>query len=216
MQRTHNTYQPKDNKTLHEKAGLRKQLLARLAREKKTPIAVIETHGGLGALYLRCYRNITRGVVFETDTGKADALARQRPTWQVCQTKAEFGLEHGIGSHLKIDLIDCDPYGAPWLCLKAFFESDRPFAQHLTLIAHDGRRQNLRRYGINPKAHDAELFEPFVASFGASGIAEHYLDICEALTERVASKAGYRLQNFGGFYSALDANQTHFWGSLQQ
>ena len=50
-------WRAKDNKTLIEKSHLRKEMLAKL----ETDPCVLETHGGSGELFLRCYADVPRG-----------------------------------------------------------------------------------------------------------------------------------------------------------
>lgn len=96
-----NRHKQQDNKTVLEKAHLRKRVLGMLEQ----PPVILETHGGNGGLYLRCYKHITDGIVFETDAKKAETLTRQRPTWSVCQTDCVWSLQSGVGSHLDINFI---------------------------------------------------------------------------------------------------------------
>ena len=112
-----NRWESKDNKTLVEKTHLRKQMLAKLDTEP----CILETHGGTGELFLRCYADVREGAVFETDPKKAVTLLKQRPTWAVYESDCIWSLENGVASHLPINFIDFDPYGAAWEVIQAFF-----------------------------------------------------------------------------------------------
>ena len=69
----------KDNTTLARKVLLRKNLLKEL---DDAPV-ILETHGGYGEVWKKVYSNIKRGIVFEKNPKKAEALAKQRPSWAV-------------------------------------------------------------------------------------------------------------------------------------
>lgn len=209
--RTSDIYITKDNKTLTEKVHLRKLLIQRFGAS-----AVLETHGGNGGIFLRCYRNIPRGVVFETDSKKAEALLRQRTHWQIVQHDCVEALCFGIGSHLTIDFLDADPYGAAWSTLSAFFASKRPFAEEMTLVAHDGNTRILRWKGLKKNRRDAELFSEFVETYGETQLWKHYTDILPKLIEKVIAPAGYDINDFGAFASKNDKYQLHFWARLQK
>ena len=49
---------------------------------------------------------------------------------------------------------------------------------------------------------------------GETGLYENYLSVCETLLFEIAEKAGYKAQEFGGFYSKADSDQTHFFAEL--
>ena len=197
-----------DNKTFLEKSRLRKQILARLDAE---PV-ILETHGGRGDLYQRCYADVETGLVFETDPAKAEKLVRQRPNWAVYETDCVWGLAAGVGSHLDVNFVDCDPYGQAWHVLEAFFDSERPRAAHVVLVVHDGVRQSLGRFG----SLNMDIFVPIVEQIGEINLYRNYLNVCEQLLGEVVSTAGYDVVGFGGFYSRSDKNQTHFFAELRQ
>ena len=197
---------PKDNNTLLEKSHLRKEMIARLRSEP----CVLETHGGTGELFLRCYSDVEKGAVFETDPKKAVMLLKQRPTWAVYETDCIWSLHNGVASHLEVNFVDFDPYGMAWNVIRAFFESERPRAEKLTIVVHDGVRQSLKRFG----GGSIECFTEVVEQIGEIELYRDYLSVCEKMLFEFASKAGYKAQEFGGFYSKKDTDQTHFFAEL--
>ena len=199
-------YQPKDNKTLLEKSRLRKQMLARV----DAPPVILETHGGKGDLFRRCYADVESGFVFETDPSKAEKLVSQRPNWAVYETDCVWGLENGVGGHLEVNFIDADPYGQAWYVLEAFFGSQRPRAEQVILVVHDGVRGSLGRYG----SLNMPIFAPIVEQIGELNLYRNYLEVCEQLLDDMVSETGYAMTGFGGFYSRRDKDQTHFFAEL--
>ena len=192
-----------DNKTYLEKSRLRKQMLSKL---DDMPV-ILETHGGKGDLFRRCYADVETGLVFETDPAKAEKLVYQRPNWAVYETDCVWGLENGVGSHLKVNFVDADPYGQAWHVLEAFFNSQRPRAEQVIVVVHDGVRASLQRFG----SLNMDIFAPIVEQIGELNLHRKYLDVCEQLLDDVVSTAGYVVAGFGGFYSKRDKNQTHFF-----
>ena len=199
-------WQPKDNRTLLEKSHLRKEMLARLESEP----CLLETHGGNGELFLRCYADVQEGAVFETDPKKAVTLLKQRPTWAVYESDCVWSLHNGVASHLKVNFVDFDPYGGAWNVIEAFFKSERPRAEKLIVVVHDGVRMSLKRFG----GGRINFFSDLVTEVGEIELYENYLSICEELLFKIVSDAGYKAQEFGGFYSKADSDQTHFFAEL--
>src|SRR4051812_3936723 len=134
--------QQKDNSTFTRKAALRSRTLMMVEH----PV-VMETHGGAGLIFSRCYRSVKEGIVFERDPDKAAILAHQRPTWAVYECLCENAIAEGAGAHLEVNFLDLDPYGEPWPALDAFFGSDRPFPPRLAIVVNDGLRQKLKMNG---------------------------------------------------------------------
>ena len=182
-----------------------------LARLEDTPV-ILETHGGKGDLYRRCYADVETGLVFETDPAKAEKLVWQRPNWSVYETDCVWGLENGVGSHLKVNFIDADPYGQAWHVLQAFFGSERPRAERVILVVHDGVRKSLGRFG----SLNMDIFAPIVEQIGELNLYRKYLEVCEQLLGEMVSEAGYAVTGFGGFYSRRDKDQTHFFAELRK
>lgn len=201
-------WQSLDNKTFIEKSRLRKQMLAEL----DAPPVILETHGGKGDLFRRCYADVDTGLVFETDPTKAEKLVRQRPNWAVYETDCVWALENGVGSHLEVNFIDADPYGQAWHVLQAFFSSERPRAEQVILVVHDGVRNALGRFG----SLNMDIFAPIVEQIGELNLYRKYLEVCEQLLHEVVSVAGYEVEGFGGFYSRRDSDQTHFFAELRR
>lgn len=181
----------KDNSTFSLKAQLRSRAL----REVENPV-VLETHGGAGKLYARCYASVPNGVVFEKNPMKADQLGKQRPEWAVYEADCAQALRAGVGSHLPVNFADFDPYGGPWLVMDAFFQGLKPVVSRLVFVVHDGLRQRLK---MN-LAWKTEGLEEVVARRGNVGMYENYVDVCRDLVKEKAARAGYALRRWTGFY----------------
>ena len=203
-----NRWTSQDNKTLLEKSHLRKRLLEKLEAEP----CVLETHGGTGEIYLRCYAGVREGAVFETDPVKAVTLLKQRPNWAVYETDCVWGLENGVGGHLEINFVDFDPYGAAWTGITAFFNSQRPQPEQLIIVVHDGIRSSLQRFG----GSRIQTFSHIIEEIGEVRLHSEYLSVCERLLVEMTDSAGYEILGFGGFYSKQDENQTHFFAELKK
>src|SRR5581483_9501059 len=171
---------------------------------------VMETHGGWGKLYLRCYRHIESGIVFEQNSDKSAALAKQRPTWSVYEADCERAIRAGAGSHLSVNFLDLDPYGEPWPVLDAFLESDRPRADRLVLVVNDGLRQKLKlNAGWQVKSH-----RDVVDRRGNTSLYRDYLDICREMVTEKAAKAGYDLRRW--VINSITADLTHYAAVLER
>lgn len=202
----------KDNSTLVEKRKLRQIAIAQLAERGLTQPAILETHGGAGVLFDRCYAHVTQGVVFEKDAKKAATLAMQRPTWAVYECLCEPALAAGVGSHLTIDLLDIDPYGSCWETIEAFFGSERPFADEMRVVVNDGLRQNLALH----TGWQVEALRPAVEQMGNAELYERYLEACELLLASHAKRAGYAVGAFHGYYCGHKNQITHFLAALRR
>ena len=196
----------KDNSTYWKKVSLRTQALKHVS----TPI-VMETHGGAGKLFERCYATFDQGVVFEKDPNKTKILAQQRPTWSVYECDCVGALAAGAGFHLPVNFLDVDPYGEPWPVLEAFFGSDRPFPKELHIVVNDGLRQKLATGG----AWSCKSLAPVVEEFG-NDLHSYYLDVCQILMATVAEKRGYSLTEFAGYYCGHALAMTHYWAILKR
>ena len=202
-----NRWESKDNKTLLEKTHLRKEMLVKLDTEP----CILETHGGTGELFLRCYADVREGAVFETDPKKAVTLLKQRPTWAVYESDCIWSLANGVAAHLPINYVDFDPYGAAWEVIQAFFESERPRVEQLVIVVHDGVRGTLKRYGGARIGYFAQVVE----QIGEIELYQNYLSVCEQLLHEIVTAGGYAIEGFGGFYSKQDSDQTHFFAELR-
>lgn len=191
----------KDNSTFRQKQTLRTELLQCLADD---PV-VMETHGGAGKIWQACYSHVERGVVFEKEANKVDALAKQRPTWSVYEGDCLKALNSGFGSHLPVNFLDCDPYGQPWEVIDAFLFSDRPKPRTLCIAVNDGLRQKVQLNG----GWDVGSLRPIVERFG-NGLYKKYLAVCEALMQAKAAQAGYDLSRFWGYYCGHNNGMTHY------
>jgi hypothetical protein len=169
---------------------------------------VMETHGGYGAIWNQCYMDIAQGVVFEKDADKTKVLAVQRPAWAVYECDCEMALAAGVGSHLPVNFLDCDPYGAPWPVLDAFFLSDRPFPPTLAIVVNDGLRQGLEMNG----GWKVESLRDVVSVYGNNTLYANYLEICKELLQEKASQRGYTLTRWAGYYCGHAQQMTHYAG----
>lgn len=200
--------QKKDNSTLSHKVNLRLKTLAELGA---APV-VLETHGGYGHIWQRCYREIPRGVVLEIRPERAEALARQRPTWAVYQADCAVALAGGVGAHLRINFLDCDPWGEPWPVITAFFSSKRPFPKRLALVVNDGLRRKLKLGG----AWTVGSLSDVVRRFGNARIYRDYLAVCRILVAEKVAVAGYRIIRWAGYYCGERQQMTHYAAILER
>jgi len=200
--------QRQDNSTLSRKVNLRLKALGELG----APPVVMETHGGYGHIWQRCYREIPRGVVLEIRAERAEILARQRPTWAVYQGDSVKALACGVGAHFKVNFLDCDPYGQPWPVITAFFSSKRPFPKRLALVVNDGLRSNL----VLGAAWSVASLSDVVRRFGNGRIYRDYLEICRILVAEKAALAGYQIKRWAGYYCGDRQHQTHYAAILER
>ena len=98
---------------------------------------VLETHGGNGEIFSRCYSHLESGVVFEKDLVKVALLGKQRPTWAVYEADCIGALAAGVGSHLPVNFLDLDPYGDPWPVIDAFFEGRKDLPSSLAIVVNE-------------------------------------------------------------------------------
>jgi hypothetical protein len=197
----------KDNATFILKRKLRLKTLAAIA----DPI-ILETHGGLGRLFASCYSTRKRGVVFEKDPRKADALATQRPTWSVYQCDCTPALKAGAGAHLPINFVDCDPYGSCWDVLHAFFGSNRTFPDRIAVVVNDGLRQKVQLGG----AWNTGCLRGVVSKVGNAAIYKRYKELCkDLLLERVAP-LGFGISHWGAYYTGHANAMTHFAAIIEK
>lgn len=192
--------QQKDNSTLRYKVALRKNALSFVS----TPI-VMETHGGNGVLYTRCYGDCNLGIVFERDEKKASILAMQRPTWAVYECDCVNALSEGVGGHLPCNFIDIDPYGDPWHVIDAFFTSTRTFPETLGIVVNDGLRQKLKL----GSGWDVKSVQEKYQQRGR-GLYENYLEVCKELVTEKAGQRGYSLSRWHGYYCGYLEQMTHY------
>lgn len=199
----------KDNQTFRHKKALRMKALELLRERGIEQPVVMETHGGAGKLWNACYSMLPQGVVMEKDAAKAARLGKQRPTWAVYECDCVEALQAGVGAHLTIDLLDCDPYGEVWPTLDAFFTSERPLAPVMALVVNDGLRQTLAL----GRAWATGSLRDVVARRG-NDLHPVYLDVCEELVNEKAASAGYRIDRFAGYHVGDKQNMTHFLAVL--
>ncbi len=166
----------------------------------------METHGGYGGIWARCYFGVPDGVVFETDATKVEALAKQRPTWAVYEAECAPAIAAGVGSHLAVNFLDVDPYGDPWPTLGAFFGSSREFPAVLGVAVNDGLRQKLKMNG----AWTTGSMAGAVQKYGNAAIFKRYVEICREMLSEMAAQRGYRLSRWAGYYCGYADQMTHY------
>jgi hypothetical protein len=201
----------KDNSTFGHKVALRRSALLQLELDGIRQPVVMETHGGMGAIFDACYAHLPEGVVFEKDPEKAAILGKQRPTWAVYEAECEPVLAEGVGSHLQIDLLDIDPYGEPWPVFDAFFQSSRPFAPVMAIAVNDGLRQGLAM----GQAWNIQSMAAAVERHG-NDLHPIYLEICREMVAEKVAYAGYRLGHFGGYYCGNKKSMTHYLAVIRR
>ena len=185
-------------------------MLARLGVERPF---VIETHGGRGSIWKHLYSGFP-GAVIELDPGKAEFLARQRPTWPVYEGKAELMIAGGLFRQYQVEFMDVDPYGEPWPVIEGFFRADagRRFAPCMALAVNDGLRQNARVGG----AWKVRSTKDAARKYGNNKVREHYLDICHDKLQEIAAGVGYTLDWWHGYYTGNLDDMTHYGAILRQ
>ncbi|OFX13213.1 MAG: hypothetical protein A2Z18_11135 [Armatimonadetes bacterium RBG_16_58_9] len=161
---------------------------------------ILETHGGTGRLWARCYSHVAHGIVFESDSEKASHLARQRPAWAVYQADCEKALASAVGDHLPVNFLDLDPWGSPWPTIGAFFAGIKPTVERLVVVVHDGLRNRLR---MNMGWRTGGL-EAVVERIGNQDCFANYKEICRDLMKEKAAESGYQLSRWAAFYTAID------------
>lgn len=171
----------------------------------------METHGGYGAVWRRCYAGIEQGVVFEKDPLRTARLAQQRPTWAVYECDCEQALSAGVGFHVPVNFVDFDPYGEPWPAIDAFFSVKRDWPQVLAVAVNDGLRQKLSMGG----GWDVESMRSMVAKYGAKAMYENYLIVCQELLQEKAGQVGYTLTGWAGYYCGYLGQMTHYGAVLR-
>lgn len=150
--------------------------------------------------------DIADGVVFEKNPDKTKVLAVQRPTWAVYECDCEQALAAGVGAHLPINFLDCDPYGEPWPVIDAFFQSDRLFPTTLAIAVNDGLRQKLKMNG----GWNVASLEHIVSVYGNDALYANYLEVCRALLQEKASQRGYSLTRWKGYYCGYLDQMSHY------
>lgn len=193
----------KDNSTLESKILIRKRALEHLDSE---PV-ILESHGGYGVVFDRCYFNVKQGVVFEKDAKKAVALSLQRPTWSVYECDCEDAIRGGAGAHIKINFVDLDPYGSPWECVDGLFKSKRNLDAKLVIVVNDGLRMKAK-IGT---AYNTKCLNDKVLKYGNNSIFGKYLEICRELMQEKGAEAGYSLDSFNGYYCGHAKQMTHYF-----
>lgn len=194
----------KDNSTARLKVALRQRAL------KATPdgLPVLETHGGAGRIYERCY-DTRRGVVLEKNPDKVEHLAKQRPNWRVYQGDCAKALACGLAKDMAFGLVDIDPYGSPWKVIEALFAQRRPWPDVVQLVVNDGLRQKCKMGG----SWNAGDLRDMVELYG-NNLYPIYLEIAEEKLEKIAARAGFKLSGWVGYYCGHAGDMSHYWATL--
>ena len=190
----------KDNGSRSLKAYVRRKLMGQIA-----PIAVLETHGGSGAMYNDCYRGVP-GVVIEKNQNKASSLAEQRQAWAVYEGDSEKIIKAGAGFHLPINFVDIDPYGDPWPVIDAVFSQAANLPDTWGLVVNDG----LRRFLMLGGAWKMPRFKKYVAEVGNKEVPRIYLDICRREIEEKARAIGAGLDWWLCVSGGAGKQMTHY------
>ncbi len=196
----------KDNSTFRHKVALRKRAIIVLGNHRP---AVMETHGGEGKIFDACYQHIKQGIVMEKDAERADRLAKQWPTWAVYECDCVAALAGGVGGHVAVELLDVDPYGGCWETIEAFFTSERTFAPRMVVAVNDGLRESLEM----AQGWKTKSLQPVIDRHG-NDLHPIYLEVCRELMELNVAKAGYKVENFAGYYCGIRGKMTHFLAVL--
>jgi len=172
----------------------------------------METHGGRGVIFARCYAHLLNGIVFEKAPDKAAILGRQRPTWAVYEADCISAIRDGVGSHLPVNFLDCDPYGNPWPTIDAFLESKRPLVDILVIAVNDGLRQKVQLTG----GWSVGSLQQAVDRFGNGEMYQRYLEVCQIMLKEKAAKAGYALRRWTGYHCGFNGQMTHYCAVLKK
>lgn len=172
----------------------------------------METHGGTGRLWQLLYRDQPRGIVFERDTRKAEALTLQRPTWAVYETDCAPALASGAGAHLPINFLDIDPYGQAWPAIEAFFGSERPRPARCAIAVNDGLRQKLCLHA----GWQVETMQSACLHFGNNQLFDRYLEVAHWNLARIVAQVGYVIAEWSAYYCGNRGLMTHFGAVLSR
>lgn len=197
----------KDNTTLNHKVQLRTKVMGLI----ENPI-ILETHGGFGDVYRRCYSDVQNGIVLEKDPRKSAVLAKQRPSWMVYECDTLSAVRGGVGNLLPVNFIDVDPYGDPWNIIGAFFETLKNPQEKMVIAVNDGLRQKLKRNG----GWSVESMQHVVQRYGNSELYRNYDKICLELMKEKAAKAGYSVDRWWVYYCGYAKQMTHYAAILKR
>lgn len=200
-----------DNTTLAQKVALRQALLPKIPR----PL-VLETHGGLGRVWARCYHGLDGGVVVERNAEKAEQLARVRPSWAVYEADSVKAVAAGVGSDRPITFVDIDPYGSCWEVVEALFRgagaAGRPWPDVLGVVVNDGLRQSL---SLGTGWRVAAL-GPALERWPTHRLHAEYLDVCRFLLAHHAAAQGYAVDQWHAYHCGAQRAVTHWAAVLRR
>jgi hypothetical protein len=169
----------------------------------------METHGGTGRIFYRCYSHLKTGVVFEKDSAKTAILAQQRPGWAVYEGDCEHAIRAGVGFHLPINFVDLDSYGEPWRVIDALFQKERCWPDRVVVVVNDGLRHKLT---TGSAWHVASL-QSVVRRHGNAALYPKYLQICRELLAEKVGRCGFKITKWAGYYVG---QMTHYGAVLQK
>lgn len=173
---------------------------------------VMETHGGKGRIFWRCYAHIQRGIVFEAKPEKTEVLAKQRPVWAVYEGDCVKAIAAGVGAWLPVNFIDVDPYGEPWPVIDAIFSGKQNLQDRVAVVVNDGLRQELQMNG----GWDVASMQGVVSRYGSGATFDNYLQICKELMQEKTAQLGYKLRRWTGYYCGHAGQMTHYAAVLER
>jgi hypothetical protein len=165
-------------------------------------------YAGAGQLFQACYSDVNLGIAIEKNDEKVDIVARQRPTWSVFQGDCVAAVEAGIAKHLKINLIDIDPYGSPFEAIEAALSHAR-LADRVQLVVNDGLRIKTKV----GQSWSVGCLADVVERFGNS-IYGNYLECARFKVESLARAAGFSVENWIGYYCGHAGDMSHYLPTL--
>ena len=176
-----------------------------LVAQIENPV-VMETHGGVGKIYNKCYSDLAPGVVFEKNRKKCEFLVKQRPSWAVYCVDSEKALIAGVGFHLPVNFFDVDPYGDPWPTINAIFDNKDNLPAKFGLVVNDG----LKRFLMMGRGWASKSLAGWVEKVGNKGMAENYAKIVkEEITNRV-NKINGEIKKWALHSSGHGGQMTHY------
>lgn len=198
----------KDNSTGEQKTRLRRSILATF--KDRAPV-VLETHGGFGRVYEKTWYRADRGVVIEKDAIKCEHLAMQRPTWAVYQGDCIEAIGAGLAQRTAFDIIDVDPYGAPFDIFDALCRPTRRFPDLWHLVVNDGMRQGAQR-GVS---WQVDALKPIVARRG-NNIFRVYKEVAREIVEMYLARIGFKVTGWYAYYTGHADLMTHYWARCER
>lgn len=194
-----------DNSTYSDKVRLRRAVLT---CAPPAPV-VLETHGGWGRIFDRTWHRAGSGLVMELVDEKAEALARQRPTWRVYAGDSLKLLRAGVANDVSFDVVDLDPYGSSLEYLDALATTGRQWPDQWQLVVNDGLRKRLP-LGV---AWSTPRVQRYVLKYG-NNLYPVYLQVLREVVEDFAASIGFRVTAWHCYATGEWGDMTHYWAKL--